>query len=209
MMAKVPLDRDLLPCVDRVGGEKFPFPSCPDSLEDLCATYMAAAKTRRARLGRGQARTHNVQHDSDGEWRTVDEDSEEDSDEYGDWLDSQWEEVLSKRSLKNARKSKSRTIGRNLTYTAESAHGILHRSAADTRKALNNEGVRFSAEDGSVTKTGIEISEKDLAFGPCHVCKQTRACAPIRHGKGVTSFACADCHKKESTGGATFSAKAE
>ena len=114
-------------------------------------------------------------------------------------------EVLSKRALKNAR-SRSRTTGKKLVYDAESAHGILHRPAADTRKALNLEGVRFNAGDGSVTKTGIEITEKDLAFGPCHVCKKTRACAPVRHAKGVTNYACADCHKTELSGGATFAA---
>jgi len=201
MMARVPLDRDLLPCIDRVGGEKFPHPSCPDSLEELCAVYMMAAKTRRARLGRGQARTHNVQPGSDA----ADEVSDEDSDDYGEWMDEQWEEVLNKRALKNAR-SRSRTTGKKLVYDAESAHGILHRPAADTRKALNLEGVRFNAGDGSVTKTGIEITEKDLAFGPCHVCKKTRACAPVRHAKGVTNYACADCHKTELSGGATFAA---
>ena len=88
-------------------------------------------------------------------------------------------------------------------HTPESAHGLLHRSAEETRRAFNaQEGVVFSTDSGE-TKSGPELENKDLEFGKCNVCKQLRAVAPTRNKTGVTALACGECATK----GATFSSQ--
>ena len=141
-MADIPLDHDMLPCLNRVGGRKFPYPSKPDSFEDLASAY------------------------------------------------------------KSARKAAPRTQGKKIVYDADSSHNILHRPASDTRKALANSDVRFETADG-VIKAGTDLTDQDLSYGPCHVCKHVRAVAATKNSKGVTSFVCGTC---SATDGTTYTA---
>ena len=59
-----------------------------------------------------------------------------------------------------------RTIKTRMVYDSDSAHDLLHRSATETRKALNHPEVKFDPRDGSgKLKSGDELVDKDLEFG--------------------------------------------
>ena len=62
-VADIPLDHDMLPCLNRVGGRKFPSPSKPDSFEDLASAYANAGKACAARLGRKSFAAERVYSD--------------------------------------------------------------------------------------------------------------------------------------------------
>ena len=86
-------------------------------------------------------------------------------------------------------------------HTPASAHGLLHRSATETRRALAaQEGVVFETDSGE-KRSGQELEDQDLEFGKCNVCKQLRAVAPTRNRTGVTALTCGEC----TTQGVTYS----
>ena len=133
-------------------------------------------------------------------------DSDSEQDELGEWMDAAWRaELASRKALKSTRKAAPRTIAKKLVYDADSLHNVLHRPAAETRKAFSNAEVRFETADGTI-KAGNELTDADLQYGPCHVCKQVRAVAPTKHSKGVTSVVCGTCHLDGKTIGATYAA---
>ena len=107
--------------------------------------------------------------------------------------DDKWDAEINVNKLsERSHKPASRTIKSRIEYTAGSAHALLHRDAAATRKALNHPDVRFDTGDG--IKPGTEVADSDLEYGECNVCKALPAVAPTRHAKGFLQFACRDCH---------------
>jgi len=201
--ARLPLDQDMLPCLELKGADKLPFPSVPDSLTEVAECLAQADKVRNQRL-RGRQFNTVTRHQEPSETA-----SEEATDErplnvsdveelFNQFLDDKWEEDPSHSANKLTEKSRKpapRTTKLRHTYTKESMHNVLHRDARSTAKAFKHPEVKFDPEDGSgKIKTGDQLTADDLLqFGQCDVCNVLRPVAPHKHAKGYQQFACRTC----------------
>ena len=62
-----------------------------------------------------------------------------------EWLDNEWEaEHQANKLSERSRMPAPRTIKTRMVYDSDSAHDLLHRSATETRKALNHPEVKFT-----------------------------------------------------------------
>ena len=62
---------------------------------------------------------------------------------FNEWLEDKWDAGINVNKLsERSRKPAPRTIKSRIEYTAGSAHALLHRDAAATRKALNHPDVK-------------------------------------------------------------------
>ena len=203
IMSPVPLNQDMLPVLQQKGS-KPAYPSRPDSIGKLADVYRAAAEahaksfkprsfhTPSSGSDAADAQMSYDAHDTDGRAHVHESEHE---DLHGEWLDSMWAARAAANKIA-ALSGKPRT--HQVTYNSEFAHNLLHRSDEANLKALKQKEVRFEDVDGKI-KSGEDLTVQDLACGPCSICKQVRAVAPIRHAKG--HFACRDCH------GCTYSTK--
>ena len=204
----------MLPCLPLKNGEKFQWQAKPDSLADLVERYGNAGVAREKRARRNnhvQWQTGSYPYEAD---RFAPSRSEspgssaeggfETEEDLNYWMQQEFEREERTRAVNaSARKRAHRSLKERIVHTPDSAHGLLHRSAEETRRAFNaQEGVVFSTDSGE-TKSGPELENKDLEFGKCNVCKQLRAVAPTRNKTGATALACGECATK----GATFSSE--
>ena len=210
MMSRILLNKDMLPCLELKDAAKFPYASAPDSLKKLTEQYAHADRIRSARLG-GRSFNTNVRSTLEianepaepptsediREWRASEGPLNEHklNTLFNEWLDNEWEaEHQANKLSERSRMPAPRTIKTRMVYDSDSAHDLLHRSATETRKALNHPEVKFDPRDGSgKLKSGDELVDKDLEFGVCNVCKELRAVAPTRHAKGFLQYACQPC----------------
>ena len=204
MASAVPLNEDMLPCLQLVGAKKMPYASVPDSLAKLAEKFAAADKKRSARLGgRSFATTETgtatdrvvLSHQGAAQPAATARSSEEaaePSDEqlYNDWLDKEWEADQAANKLQQ-RKQAPRTVKTSHVYTLQAMHNTLHRSAEETAKAFNHPEVKWKTASGEV-KRGDELTAKDLQIGSCNMCKQVRAVAPFARS-GQVQWTCEPC----------------
>ena len=164
MLAPLPLNQDMLPCLPLTDGEKFQWQSKPDSLDDLVERYKRASKSRSKRLGRKvhyQAYPFEAQNFSSSGKSGDEESSEDDAlrteEELNAFLQEQWaNENRSHSALAGSRKRPARVLKEKIVHTSSRAHDLLHRPATETRRALAaQEGVVFETDSGE-KKSGPE-----------------------------------------------------
>ena len=198
MASAIPLNEDMLPCLQLDGGPKLPYVSVPDSFAKLSALFAEADKKRALRLSGRSFVTTETTEVKRIRWGSRSPSPppqeampESDQELYNDWLDKEWEADQAANKLQQ-RKQAPRTVKNSHVYPAQAMHNVLHRSAEETVKAFNHPDVKFTSGDGTV-KRGDELTVKDLQIGSCSVCKQVRAVAPTRHDQGQVNWACEGC----------------
>ena len=214
-MARLPLDADMLPCLELVKGDKFPFPSVCDSLTEIAEMYLAADKVRQERLSGRQFNMVVAQPSSLPGGVSQAPDGKALEAMFNKWLDDRWENEQENSAAANklterAQTPAPRTVSAKTIYNARNLHDALHRDAKSTVKVFSHPEVKFDPEDGSgKLKAGNELTAEDLKFDNCSVCKQVRAHAPTRHAKGFLQFTCPGCQSTECQGDSVLASKRE